>query len=76
MPPTRFPAGKSIFLPSARNPSISFSHSAALEGYQLPPKAALLSFVAIMVHLLIQYLVAIFVHFMAKKLYWNIFTVL
>jgi hypothetical protein len=53
MPPTRFPTGRSIFLPSSRKPVISFSHSAAPAGYQLPAKAALLSFEDFMVHLLI-----------------------
>jgi hypothetical protein len=53
IPPTRSPVGWRIFLPSARNVAISFSHSAALEGYQLPAKTALLSFFDFMAHLFI-----------------------
>jgi hypothetical protein len=51
MPPTRVRLGELRFLPSARKPVISLSHSEALEGYQLPANTAFLTFADFMIDL-------------------------
>jgi hypothetical protein len=51
MPPTSSLLGGLRFLPSSRKPAISLSHSAALEGYQLPANTALLTFADFMIYL-------------------------